>query len=82
MPFIRVVSNPLLSYFYNNYFFFFFLAQPQPNVVPTLATIAGNEVPIPNSRSSQFMNIGTRPPFSSFNAAAAATSSTMGNLFV
>jgi len=37
-----------------------------------LATIAGNEIPVASS------SIPTRPPFYSLNAAAAATSSTMG----
>jgi len=50
-------------------------SQQQPNVVPSLATIAGNEIPLPGS------SIPTRPPFYSLNAAAAATSSTMGNTY-
>ncbi|XP_060847929.1 uncharacterized protein LOC132927424 isoform X2 [Rhopalosiphum padi] len=48
-------------------------SQQQPNVVPSLATIAGNEIPLPGS------SIPTRPPFYSLNAAAAATSSTMAD---
>lgn len=47
--------------------------QQQPNVVPSLATIAGNEIPLAGS------SIPTRPPFYSLNAAAAATSSTMAD---
>ncbi|XP_025207566.1 uncharacterized protein LOC112603273 isoform X2 [Melanaphis sacchari] len=47
-------------------------SQQQPNVVPSLATIAGNEIPLAGGSS-----IPTRPPFYSLNAAAAATSSTM-----
>lgn len=50
-------------------------SQQQPNVVPSLATIAGNEIPLASS------SIPTRPPFYSLNAAAAATSSTMGNTY-
>lgn len=50
------------------------------NAVPSLATIASNEIPVAVSRSSQSPPVSaTRPPFYSLNAAAAATSSTMGN---
>lgn len=48
------------------------------NGVPSLATIAGNEIPIA-TRSNQSDSNAIRPPFYSLNAAAAATSSTMGN---
>jgi len=49
-----------------------------PNIVPSLAAIASNEIPVV-SRASQSSSVTARPPFYSLNAAAAATSSTMGN---
>lgn len=63
------------------YFCFYFLAnsQHQQSNVPSLAAIAGHELPVATSRSSQSVSNTTRPPFYSLNAAAAATSSTMGN---
>lgn len=51
---------------------------PNVNGVPSLATIAGQEITIVN-RSNQSDSNAVRPPFYSLNAAAAATSSTMGN---
>lgn len=69
---------------YNLYFIFLFILgnsfHQVSNVVPSLATIASNEIPVAVTRSSQSPSVSvTRPPFYSLNAAAAATSSTMGN---
>lgn len=63
-----------------NYVIIFLVNIQQQSNVPTLASIASN-VPIASPRTSQPITVNARPPFYSLNAAAAATSSTMGNLF-
>jgi len=78
--FINMLYYSITNFLIN--FLLFFPANSlnqQSNSVPSLAVIASNEIPITPSRSSQSTSTATRPPFYSLNAAAAATSSTMGN---